>query len=191
MAALGAHGSVKGMDSCTYSLENRISGIWNKLLIRPVLQTCRSGTTAPRTATVACDSTLRKSVCCTLPDFWALMEYSPMYIRGLAATGGRDGIPAQVIKCSSTRSTPHTRRLVLRTGPPPMRQFTSMRRGPRDVYFSSTWKTPCAHRVCLKPNAHPHTYVECCMASLEQCKHRDIQCTPLRNDRAQEHGGLC
>lgn len=37
----------------------------------------------------------------------------------------------------------HTSRLVRRTGPPPMRQLTSMRRGPRLVYFSSTWNTPC------------------------------------------------
>ena len=28
------------------------------------------------------------------------------------------------------------------TGPPPMRQLTSMRRGPRVVYFASTWNTP-------------------------------------------------
>lgn len=67
-----------------------------------------------------------------------------MYMRGLAATGGLEGMPAQVIKCSSTKSTPHTSRLVLCTGPPPMRQFTSISRGPRDVYFSSTWKTPYA-----------------------------------------------
>ena len=92
-----------------------------------------------------CDCvTLRKSMCCILPDFCALMEYSAIYIRGLAATGGLAGMPAVVSKCSSTRSTPHTSRLVLRTGPPPIRQLTSISRGPRLVYFSSTWKTPCS-----------------------------------------------
>ena len=91
--------------------------------------------------------TLRKSMCCILPDFCALMEYSAMYIRGLAATGGRAGMPAHVSKCSSTKSTPHTSRLVLRTGPPPIRQFTSISRGPLLVYLSSTWKTPCSAKA--------------------------------------------
>ena len=34
----------------------------------------------------------------------------------------------------------------MRTGPPPMRQLTSISRGPRLVYFSSTWNTPCSIR---------------------------------------------
>ena len=41
-------------------------------------------------------------------------------------------------RLTSTMSTPQTSRLVLRTGPPPMRQLISMRRGPREVYLSST-----------------------------------------------------
>ena len=36
----------------------------------------------------------------------------------------------------------------MRTGPPPMRQLTSIRRGPCDVYLSSTWNTPI-----VKPSA--------------------------------------
>mmetsp|Transcript_44760 Transcript_44760/g.85589 ORF Transcript_44760/g.85589 Transcript_44760/m.85589 type:complete len:205 (+) Transcript_44760:2327-2941(+) len=49
---------------------------------------------------------------------------------------------------SSTRSTPHTARLLSRTCPPPMRLLTSMRRGPREVYLASTWNTPI-----LRPSA--------------------------------------
>ena len=50
--------------------------------------------------------------------------------------------PAVAMRCSSTRSTPHTMRLMSLTGPPPMRQLTSIRRGPRLVYLHSTWNTP-------------------------------------------------
>ena len=64
--------------------------------------------------------TLRKSVCWSLPVFLALIEYSPMYIRGLAATGGREGMPAHPHPCGSSLqsivapalciSAPHGRR---------------------------------------------------------------------------------
>ncbi|GIL75659.1 hypothetical protein Vretifemale_5402 [Volvox reticuliferus] len=78
----------------------------------------------------------------------ALMVYSAICFSGLRTTGGRTGIPAQAMRCSSTKSTPQTSRLVSRTGPPPMRQFTSIKRAPRLVYLDSTWNTPS-----LKPSA--------------------------------------
>ena len=70
------------------------------------------------------------------------LRVDSVLIRGRFATGGQAGMPTHAKRCSSTRSTPHTRRFVSLTGPPPIRQFTSMRRGPWDVCLHSTWKTP-------------------------------------------------
>ena len=98
------------------------------------------------------------------------MEYSAMYMRGLAATGGLEGMPAHVSRCSSTRSTPHTSRLVLRTGPPPIRQFTSIRRGPREVYFSSTWNTPCTPTTTFSFQLHQAGHQAVLVSADQLCK---------------------
>merc|ERR1719506_1982525 len=63
-------------------------------------------------------------------------------ISGCLALGGRVGMLSDAKRCSSTRSTPQTLRLVFHTGPPPMRPLTSMSRGPWLVILASTWNTP-------------------------------------------------
>jgi hypothetical protein len=55
---------------------------------------------------------LRKLVCCSTPLTFALMEYSASWRRGRRAMSGLTGTPQQAMRCSSTRSTPHTSRLV-------------------------------------------------------------------------------
>mmetsp|Transcript_20023 Transcript_20023/g.50804 ORF Transcript_20023/g.50804 Transcript_20023/m.50804 type:complete len:303 (-) Transcript_20023:1029-1937(-) len=100
----------------------------------------------------------RYPVCCSTPVTAALTLYSASCLRGVRATGGRTGMPALAIRCSSTRSTPHTSRLVSRTGPPPMRQLTSMRRAPRLVALSSTWNTPrVSPSACTLRTASSHS----------------------------------
>lgn len=87
--------------------------------------------------------TVQTSSSWIVPVFLALLENSAIFMRGFEATGGREGIPAVVKRCSSTKSTPHTNKFMFLTGPPPILQFTSINLGPLDVYFNSTWKTPC------------------------------------------------
>mmetsp|Transcript_891 Transcript_891/g.3329 ORF Transcript_891/g.3329 Transcript_891/m.3329 type:complete len:232 (+) Transcript_891:131-826(+) len=79
----------------------------------------------------------------TTPDLAAFTEYWPMHMIGSSGMGGREGSPTEHIRCSSTRSTPHTSRFMSLTGPPPILLFTSISCGPLVVvYLSSTCITP-------------------------------------------------
>jgi len=92
-----------------------------------------------------------------------------------------------------------TSRLVRRTGPPPMRQLTSMRRGPWVVYFSSTWNTPCrggerrslVHRRAAAGRLANDEVARACMLASRQSglrQGRHLELPPAGTTSVQQQG---